>query len=1052
MESLIREKTRELFYYFLSIKKNIDNQSKILNLQERDILKLEDFEEDKPIDSTKNEKLHNFIKSKKSDRDIFISRGIIAERGSKKKYPFILKRYFQVENERQLNFDDKLIKFPLETMPKNLSSDYELITLQRQFVNHSFMNFNDNKLVMLANLIKIKIRELQRYYIEDGFFIIKRAKDNKLIYSELNNLISNLNDNIKLPPVFAQLFNDSITEEVACSIDSGHQFVQDTVIEGPAGCGKSEKVIGLTLKLLSQGKRVLITSPRYNGLQQLEKRFLKDIKPLIFSVYSDEVNIEKYKNNFEEIKRRSNFELTRLRKIVDNIKRDNTFSNKYASNLNKKLYEYSIKAIDLIEELDYEYLDIVFRKSDVLIDIPPKSEIVFKIIEFNKRRHEIEQHYEMLKNWKVTYEVDYDEKNLISTINYGKALINEIKGSCGEGILLESNNDKFLEELSKYIFSLKNKIYNIKNKLDITEEEHKEFDGDDFSLIEKKLKLLNIYKELDKDKAKYYLEILCIKKELIAEFNSQAKKYGYEEITNDEFNSIGKTLEQLTICINWNSNIEMNIKKYLGSIGLYNDIKLNTIEELDNLVTRFKSVKEINKYYKVLNYIEKLKMSLFIEEDFKELFLAIKELNVYKVDEQYILIDRLRELLPKVMLLKSYLNKLYDVLQIPIDKILKMYSAPKERWEAVSDALKKYIYGNKDNSTNYNEDISDSNDKMMMILKCWYHFLNGFKQQHNIIFEQWFDGEKERINDIRKVFNLCIMPINKVLELIPPIENEYDVIVIEDCNQCEIAYLSLLLRGKNFIITGDEKQYIPQFSGIDKKIIENNLTVYFKEEKHIQEFNYFNNLFQLLEKHAAIKIPLKYQYRSNASITALLNEIFYENEIISTIKDNPKFKAINSIYVEGALRDKEKIINYKEAMAIVEQIENCIKNPIYDNKTIGVISLLGNEQGDLINKLLKEKIGDDEFEKRKLVCGDFYCLQGEERDIVFLSMVVGNNVKFIAQTKENDYKRFNHALSRAKEQLWLFHSVNLNDINKDCIRYKILQYFIEEKSSESETA
>ncbi|MHC1683877.1 MAG: DEAD/DEAH box helicase [Clostridiaceae bacterium] len=1051
MENILREKTKELLYYFLSMKKNIDNQSKILNIQEKDLFKLESFDKNSIfIDFNRYPNVDSFVNGKRSEKDIFLSKGLIVDKETKKKYPFILKRCF--EKEDKIIFYNESIEFQLESLPKRLSSDFELIELKKQFNFNSFLEFKDTKLKDLINLLKIRINKVGKYYIEEGYFLVKKNKDNKLIYDEFTNIINNLNNYDRLPRIFNHLLDDNAKGEVACSLDSESKVQENILIEGPAGCGKSEKVLELAVEELKKGKRVLITSLKDSSLRSLEGRFLKDIRPLIFSVYNEQSDNKDYKVNLEEINKRSSIEIDRLKDIIDNLEKSTGFNNKYASSLNKRLYKYGVEAIELIEEVNYKYLDIAYRKSDVLIDIPSKDELVNKINEFKSRKSEIAYHFEILKNWKIKYETNYDEKNLIYTINYGKSLINEIKGTYAEKLLLENNSDEFIDELIMFISSTNKNIHTLMKALEISGEKEDTFTEEELKLIETRVSSLGEEASSSKEKEHFYLSMLKMKEKLIDEFNMKSSDYGYNEIKYDQIYLISHIFSRLNIFINWNSNVKAKIKKYLGNISFCKDMKLNTLEELDNVVVNFISLKEVNKYFEVLNYIEKLKMYLYVEEDFKELYLAIKELNTSKVEEQYIFIDTLKKFLPNVMKLKSYLNKLYDVLQIPIDKMFKVYKTPKEQWSAILKELRAYVENGKYNHNYIQKNTDSSNDKMLSVLKSWYYFLKEYKQEKYDGYNQWINGGKSKFDEIKSMIRLCIMPINKVLELVPANEEAFDIVIIEDCNQCEIAYLSLLLRGKKFIITGDEKQYIPQFSGIDKRIIENNLKVYLKNNVNFKEFNYFNNLYDLLKKYTTSRIKLDTQHRFNRSITNLLNENFYNDTIKCNINDNPKFKAINSIKVDEATRERDKIVNYKEAAAIVNEIIKCTRNPIYDNKTIGVISLLGAEQGEVIKRLLQEKLSAAELEKRKIVCGDFYCLQGEERDLIFLSMVVGNNVKFIAQTKENDYKRFNHALSRAREQLWLFHSVNLRDINKDCIRYKILQYFIEEKTSKVETA
>lgn len=152
---------------------------------------------------------------------------------------------------------------------------------------------------------------------------------------------------------------------------------------------------------------------------------------------------------------------------------------------------------------------------------------------------------------------------------------------------------------------------------------------------------------------------------------------------------------------------------------------------------------------------------------------------------------------------------------------------------------------------------------------------------------------------------------------------------------------------------------------------------------------------------------------------------------------------INTVHVkDGYLTGDNHHINKPEAELIVEHIQKCCKDPKYKEKTIGVISLLGYHQAKYIESLLLEKIDSQEFEKRQIVCGDAYAFQGDERDIMFLSMVIANQSgkSIHALTKQTDERRFNVAASRAKDQMWLFHSVTTNDLNPECVRYKLLHY------------
>ncbi|MCI5148967.1 MAG: hypothetical protein D3916_06195 [Candidatus Electrothrix sp. MAN1_4] len=79
--------------------------------------------------------------------------------------------------------------------------------------------------------------------------------------------------------------------------------------------------------------------------------------------------------------------------------------------------------------------------------------------------------------------------------------------------------------------------------------------------------------------------------------------------------------------------------------------------------------------------------------------------------------------------------------------------------------------------------------------------------------------------------------------------------------------------------------------------------------------------------------------------------------------------------------------------------------------------------------------------RRKLVCGNSSSFQGGERDIIFLSMVSAPGQKIRALTKTAEQQKFNVAASRAREQTWLFHSVQEKHLSPECLRYKLMKHF-----------
>lgn len=113
----------------------------------------------------------------------------------------------------------------------------------------------------------------------------------------------------------------------------------------------------------------------------------------------------------------------------------------------------------------------------------------------------------------------------------------------------------------------------------------------------------------------------------------------------------------------------------------------------------------------------------------------------------------------------------------------------------------------------------------------------------------------------------------------------------------------------------------------------------------------------------------------------------------------------------------------------------------YDRKSMGVVVLQGEAQAALIENQLLERLGAEEMERRRLVCGNPYSFQGDERDIMFLSLVAASNERIGPLTKAADERRFNVAASRARDMMILFHSVTCDDLSTSCLRRHLLDFF-----------
>jgi very-short-patch-repair endonuclease len=152
------------------------------------------------------------------------------------------------------------------------------------------------------------------------------------------------------------------------------------------------------------------------------------------------------------------------------------------------------------------------------------------------------------------------------------------------------------------------------------------------------------------------------------------------------------------------------------------------------------------------------------------------------------------------------------------------------------------------------------------------------------------------------------------------------------------------------------------------------------------------------------------------------------------------------IYVPDGRRTGDKI-NLREAEVIVAEVLRIIESPALSRignsdrwRSIGVISLIGSKQATLINRMLLESLGEEMVLRHRIACGDSATFQGNERDIVFLSMVA-DPVSKQAQTALHVEQRFNVAMSRARDRMYLVRSVREEELKPDDLKAKVLRHF-----------
>lgn len=585
-----------------------------------------------------------------------------------------------------------------------------------------------------------------------------------------------------------------------------------------------------------------------------------------------------------------------------------------------------------------------------------------------------------------------------------------------------------------------------------------------------------------------YIKLQLLERELKDLWNNTVKEHGGKLVNNSDLNyviEISKDIVKIETIIDWDKNFRNNIINFIPDKNFTKGLCWHEKQTYIYLKEGFESLKLISKYNKLNCEMEQIKNALHSEGCLGRLCNAIDARSIDSIQDAYLEVDNLSQLAPKVIRLKDLSKRLelccpLLLKDITNDEALIIKSKESLDWERAwqwkkwNDFLckledvdieaiekkiaqerikEKYIIRELVSKRSWFNQIERTTEVQKRSLFTWMEAIKRIGKGTGTQAVKYRKIAQREMDKCKDVIPVWIMPINRVMENLKLTDNLFDVVIVDESSQSDISAITVLMRAKKAIIVGDEKQISPEAIGKDHAVVETLINTYLEDIPHAEWFDLKTSLYNTALRVFPNRLLLKEHFRCVPEIIGFSNELCYSNEIIPLRRVDAREKVgpfIVTSKVKDGLRDENKALNVKEAKCIVERILECCSDERYNGMTMGVISLLGDAHAELIQGMLVDALGMEELLQRRLICGDAYSFQGDERDIIFLSMVIANNAKFTALTKGSDIRRFNVAASRARNQMWLFHSVDLEDLNNKCVRYSLLKYCLLENEHEEE--
>lgn len=349
-------------------------------------------------------------------------------------------------------------------------------------------------------------------------------------------------------------------------------------------------------------------------------------------------------------------------------------------------------------------------------------------------------------------------------------------------------------------------------------------------------------------------------------------------------------------------------------------------------------------------------------------------------------------------------------------------------------------------------------------LHAWSFCFSRLKEDHRRHMEAWQQSMRrlgkgtgkhaprhrreaqQHLNQCREAVPAWVMPLHRVWDTVDPAPGMFDVIIVDEASQCGFEALPLFYLGKKILIVGDDKQISPDAVGLPRDAVHRLMEEFLHDFHFKSSFDVESSLFDHGKlRYGTRRITLREHFRCMPEIIRFSNDLCYSDTPLIPLRQyGPnRLPPLEHVLVSGGYREgsNNRTINRPEAEAIVERIVDMCSDSRYHDKSIGVVVLQGEAQAALIENQLLDQLGAEEMERRRLVCGNPYSFQGDERDIMLLSLVAATNERIGPLTKAADERRFNVAASRARDMMILFHSVTCEDLSSSCLRRQLLDFF-----------
>lgn len=721
------------------------------------------------------------------------------------------------------------------------------------------------------------------------------------------------------------------------------------VVSGPPGTGKSHTITAIIFDAILKNQSVLVLSDKKEALDVVEDKITQTMNKVRFdkNFQNPILRLGKTGNTYNSILAQSAIDGIKTHHrvvkkdyetIVENITKS---GNSLKEDLEAEILAYS--DINIKEIQEFFDLEIDFRDGELIFDFDEAINNGESAIEIGELRSSLQRVKEKLTS---------DEgKNLFELIGINLKSIKSV-----------DDFEEFLRLLELVLESVKILVSSYSNKIDSVKKLT--------TLNSKKLQELRYFIE-KYSKLKFWLVDYLFTKKSAEELDISFK----QSFTESKFSRPHDCLEEL-------KNIN-EIFSFADKLG--DEIKQKNATNFDYIDFAHKLLTDGNLYLLVQDVIA-------LKESIDELKKVI-EIYPKTMEKAGIKIERFDSVLDNAIVntSESEFNKQIRYLLLK-QKVGRDFSNIQElnyaaRLKQIEDLVTTQVTHLLDGRV---IDFYENNRADAQTLR------------HIIKTKQRFP--RDEFARLKEAFPCILAGIRDYAEYIPLEPELFDLVVIDEASQVSIAQaFPALLRAKKVLILGDKKQFsnikAAQARGDTNREYLNGLRTSFKTNVstdatklvRLNKFNIKTSILEFFEFISNYNIQLLKHFRGYKEIISYSNKYFYQDSLqVMKIRGKPIDDVIKFSYVEPTEEDElYPNTNLKE----VEFITNELKRLKEEDQeiTVGIITPHTNQQKLLVEKISKMPEWDYFQNNLHLKIMTFDTCQGEERDVIYYSMVASEN-------------------------------------------------------------